>query len=1163
MQGTQMRPNEELLVDYVVDRVTGRASGHYDSLCKGNLPHDVYFVGNFRPAPDQSQDMERQLKALFNKLSPYALGGTFCFERGDTNSVVLDVTLHWACFYPVTPTLDEQRAWQQRHPAQLGAAPQVKQDSGPSGSKKARKAPERGDSIYPKYRKIICQASGRLSITKTTGKDAEIDVGSLQGAINGECHRAQAAVFADPEHLKYQPDATRSRVPQSALDGPASWSDYLSILTREISPDWAWAVACSVDRMRIDGNQIALSVQFSNVSKAEDIKELEPFLFDAVFELTVSNGSLRPMLVELMPRGFRYSREISGRGFNCGVEQTARATIRSTNVPRYNQRRLRTQDTPTARFNDLAKDPLPVLQDVHRAMRKYEARWDEINKTFRAQSHWTSEFQAEFDRDRASYVAEIKRFERGLEILQTDADALLAFQLAHHAFVEMNKPKPATKQKSAWRLFQLVFLVTQLPSIYALKSKAKADLEDRGYVDVIYFPTGGGKTEAYLAVMVFHLFFDRLRGKAAGTTAWTRFPLRLLTVQQMQRLAEAVCAAELIRVGQQDKRLSGSDIDGFSIGYFVGEDGSPNQIANPQNVHEKSQYRYLGNWTKANDPTARQDWKRITTCPSCGTESITVDFDPDSCRLYHKCQKTGCRFPHGWLPVVITDNEIFRTLPSVVVGTLDKLASIANQRKMVALFGDVDGRCSVHGYTKVQCFQDGCRDKKLINKKVPAGISGPTLMIQDELHLLKEGLGTFDSHYEGYVATYLSDVSADGIPKYIASSGTIENYERQAEHLYGVTRDRSRVFPVSGPSADESFYAMTESTVQRTFLGVLSHNKTLLNAGLELLQLYHEEVQSLSRIPNGAQSPFGGTVTPGSAGWTALLDPYLTSLVYFSSQPNLNEMRTDFDNEVNANLSDEGFRPVSILEMTGKTTTAEVTRNLEKLEKIASAGDTPVSVFATSMISHGVDVDRLNAMCFYGMPRQNAEYIQASSRVGRSHHGLVLVAFKPPRERDQSHFSYFQKFHEFLGQLVEPVAINRWATYSIERTLPGLFMAFLLQRIGNRITTGNPNIIYKRTEVANMFARGQITAAEIVAFLSRAYYLDRNSHEGAASFDRRLAEGVKQCLHQIVGATKEMWASGALYPHPMTSLRDVDEAVVVEIDRAGLDWGTRRGGTRS
>jgi hypothetical protein len=212
------------------------------------------------------------------------------------------------------------------------------------------------------------------------------------------------------------------------------------------------------------------------------------------------------------------------------------------------------------------------------------------------------------------------------------------------------------------------------------------------------------------------------------------------------------------------------------------------------------------------------------------------------------------------------------------------------------------------------------------------------------------------------------------------------------------------------------------------------------------------------------------------------------------------------------------------------------------------------------MVSHGVDLDRLNAMLFYGMPRQNGEYIQASSRVGRTNIGMVFVCHHPARERDQSHYGFFNKFHEFLGQMVEPVAINRWAKFSINRTLPGLFMAVLLQIISNR-AGGNrsPGIYYLTQEVRALIANGSIRTDDFIPVLEQAYLVDPVPPNDVArqTFRDEIHLRVQQFFDQIVGATNSQWVSEALIPRPMNSLRDVDEPIPIQLDQTGSLWSVR------
>jgi len=254
-----------------------------------------------------------------------------------------------------------------------------------------------------------------------------------------------------------------------------------------------------------------------------------------------------------------------------------------------------------------------------------------------------------------------------------------------------------------------------------------------------------------------------------------------------------------------------------------------------------------------------------------------------------------------------------------------------------------------------------------------------------------------------------------------------------------------------------------------------------------------------------------------------------------------------------------GYHSLTIDELTGNTSTERVAHILEKLETPFPRRETTLdAVLATSMVSHGVDIDRLNAMIFYGMPRQNAEYIQASSRVGRLHVGIIFNCLHPARERDQSHYSYFVKFHEFLGQLIEPVAINRWSKFSIQRTLPGLFMSVLLQLISNRQKVVSPSKYYMLDFVKKEITDGRIKASDFIPILEDAYLVNVNSGQGQDAFRSEINIRVQQFLDQIIGAgSQDIFVSNVLIPPPMNSLREVDEQIDIELDDTGNRWAMR------
>jgi hypothetical protein len=1184
---------ENKLASFIADQVQARASGRDAEDCHLNLPRDRYFIGNLRPAPQEDDDTSlfRPSSEFLNKLSPVAFGAEFRVYP-KTASFKVHVRLRWSCYYRVFPTFQQQLEFQKRQTIEseedykqqqalatnqsLAETPvetddNHKTDESPEVTetpKDRRKSRIPTDTLYIHFKKIRCEATGyiRVDINSNTQEvEWKFDKDNLQAAVSEEVKRAQKIVLSDPAHLKTMGDPKDTiRVPENVLSDLTgkSFTAFCKALQIDVIPEWQWTITPSAriaDILSSDLKERVLSLEFTNTSPMlEQDRNVEPFLFEteASFSFDVVDCLIVPFEFELAPRGFRYNvyRHVVARGFNCNVTYNGSGDFYITdNIPIFSQRRYRTQSQPLAAFADLAKNPIPVLEKILRSMEDYLDAWSDQNNVYTAQEWWTPDFQEEFERGINQYQEEIERFSTGLELIKSNPDVQAAFKLTNETFNRLPK-----EEKTSWRLFQIVFLVIQIPGIAALADPTSLYTEDRDKVDIIYFPTGGGKTEAYLSVIVFHCFFDRLRGKSAGVTAWTRFPLRLLTLQQTQRVADIIGLAELVRKEQtKELRLTKKGVAGFAVGYFVGSNATPNKLSPPQRGNNNDP-----EWVIAQDDKARQQWKRIVRCPSCRTNSIVVDFDEEAVRLRHRCTRPDCKFENGYLPIYVVDNEVYRYLPAVIVGTIDKLAGIGNQSKMSLLFGRVDGYCQIHGYFAGKCCQDECNDSKRLKRDVPQGLSGPTMFIQDELHLLKEGLGTFDAHYETFVQKMIQELKQEYPLKIIASSATIEAFERQVEHLYGRNPKEARVFPGQGPTLTESFYAETLNFPQRLFLGIIPHNKTIFNAILELVQYYHEILQELQRIPYGELSPYDGVIVPGTHDWASLLDYYATSLVYFLNTRELYSVKTDLDGDTNPNLEQASYRALEIAELTGSVSASDVSTTLERIERHnPKPGEAPDIILATNMISHGVDVERLNAMIFYGMPAQVAEYIQASSRVGRTHVGLVFMCLHPARERDQSHYEYFPKFHEFLGQLVEPVAINRWSRFSITRTLPGLFMAILLQLIAGTSNDDKDKSRGRYTRldfVKKQIRDGKIRSEQFIPILEEAYRVSGIDSPGTNAFREEIRIRVNEFFDQILGAGPHVeWVSEALLPQPMRSLRDVDEQLPVELDENGTRWATR------
>jgi len=1171
-------PKEEyLLAKYLVRQVCNRAKGRSEQECLRNYPHDAYFIGSLRPQQDGVQEILNRpshFRELINKLAPVAFGAEFRVNPG-IDELHISVELQWACYYRVFPTFEQQCEHQQHGVSESNNNVNIPEDlsrtiseplledeeeelkgiESPEVDESAldrRRARRPKDKLFIRFRKISCKAQGTVTLHHHADGRWTIDDSSLQAALDKEMKRAQQIAMDDAERIRTSgsPDE-QVRVPETVLNSEADYKAFLQTLQTDVVPEWKWGTRAEIREDDSHGSsEFVVSLEFINVSPCPaNSPNVEAFLFDTKASFRFDKGKVLPFELELAPRGFRYDQNLWGRGFNCAVEKINDdpPTFETTHTPLYRRMRYVTRTEPAARFADLAQDPIPTLDAILKAMEDYREEWDQAWREYAA-SHlqWEARFGGEFNRDRRQFEDEIRRFHRGVDLIRSDEDVRLAFKLTNETFRRSYPPK------ESWRLFQIVFLVSQIPGIVALTHPDHPDTADREMVDIIYSPTGSGKTEAYLAVIVFHCFYDRLRGKTAGVTAWTRFPLRLLTLQQTQRVADVIGIAELVRREQSDWRLNGEGIDGFAVGYFVGKEATPNEIIPPRQGDPPDP-----TWSQANDPDARQKWKRVFRCPACKTTTVRVDFDLNTVRIIHRCLNPQCAFSKGEIPVYVVDNEIYRYLPCVIVSTIDKLAGVGNQRKLAQIFGQVDGRCVVHGYYKAKCCQKECTDRNRLQVGTPSGLTGPTLFVQDELHLLKEGLGTFDAHYETFVQRLCREFGQKEPLKIIASSATIEAFQRQVEHLYGRDQANARVFPGPGPTLGRSFYAETLDYPQRLYVGILPHNKTIFNSILELIEYYHREIQHLQRLPSGTPNPYGGNLTPATEEWKSLLDFYSTSLTYFLKHRDLNSIRTDIEGDINPNLIRDGLSPLELSELTGSTSTDEVARVLERVERPSLQDESSHAVLATSMISHGVDVNRFNAMIFYGMPRQNAEYIQASSRVGRAHVGIVFTCLDPARERDRSHYAYFTKFHEFLGQLVEPVAINRWSRFSVNRTLPGLFMGVLLQLIANRSSESNPNRYYMLDFVKQKIAEGSLKAEDFIPLLEEAYHVQTPRFPNEIAFQEEIRLRVQQFFDQILGTGGgTALVSDALIPKPMRSLRDVDESVEIELDSFGSQWST-------
>lgn len=735
--------------------------------------------------------------------------------------------------------------------------------------------------------------------------------------------------------------------------------------------------------------------------------------------LEIRGLSTKPFILEGLPDSFRYDRRVAAYGVNCGVVERD-GVFSTTDTVTVDRGRPTFWNSPIPasdlRFETLAKAPLPSLTafvEAHGVWGKQAWGSDRLRARARAEA-WNSEMTKEAEAGARDFQQEHERLRNGVELLEKDAQLMRAFRLMNAAI-----GRAARGKYDGWRPFQMGFLLANLRSLCFPKEEAR-------FADIVWFATGGGKTETYLGIVVTAALLDRLRGKTSGITAWSRFPLRMLSLQQTQRFADAIAAAELVR---QEEKLGG---DPFSVGFLVGDSSTPNRI-DVEAQHGKPD---------PDDPEMPNRYKVLLRCPFCRSEKVEMVFNRRLWRLEHRCAGDEGKCP--WtrteaLPFFIVDEEIYRILPTVLVGTLDKAATISMQAAMRGLVGPPWGRCSVpgHGFTYAPrakrptgCLVPGCKGGVTKLTMAPE-LFAPTLRLQDELHLLKDSLGAVDAHYEALL-DHLQGVLAGTSSKVLGSSATLTGYRKQVDVLY---RREGRVFPALGPSAGEGFWSSESRDLARRFVALAPRGVTVeyaVDRSIEQLQVC---LRRLRDEPGAVCAEIG---VPHELA-PKLLSRYGVNVVYGNTLRDLDATTRSFETQIKV----EGNLEYRTL--TGRTPFEEVRETLHRLENPEPAFDDRIHLIAASaMMSHGVDVDRLNVLAMVGLPLTTAEFIQTSARVGRTYPGLVLVFPKMARERDASVFRSFEHFVRQGDRFVEPVPITRRSRRVLERTIAGLVLARIL-----------------------------------------------------------------------------------------------------------------------
>lgn len=570
----------------------------------------------------------------------------------------------------------------------------------------------------------------------------------------------------------------------------------------------------------------------------------------------------------------------------------------------------------------------------------------------------------------------------------------------------------------SWRPFQLAFLLMSVNSMI----DDTIENTDRDVVDLIWFPTGGGKTEAYLGLTAFTIFYRKLAhlDESGGTAIIMRYTLRLLAAQQFTRASTLICACELIRQESLERRSIYPQYDlgdnEISIGLWIGGSHTPNKNKEAIECYDK-----LSKAINKNLEYTKEQYNKfqVLKCPWCGTKLVR-DVDGNNnlvgrwgYRLKNKkhfylcCTHEDCQFTDK-LPLQVVDEELYDNPPTLLFATVDKFAMMPWYGEIGRFFAtDTDNRT-------------------------------PELIIQDELHLISGPLGSMVGLYEAAI-DYLC--CNKGIkPKIIASTATICRAKEQCSALYN--REVFQ-FPPQGIDESDSFFARSADRKikpGRKYIGLMPSGKTKAMMESRILA-------SLLQIVKESQYD------------DEIKDAYWTLTTYFNSLKELGKCSTVVQNDVRDNIERMAHRNSYVRgkriilkadELTSRVSTTELNQTLNKLEKIHYSQENwdnkiyPVNLLlATNMISVGIDVDRLNAMVIVGQPKLTSEYIQASSRVGRKYPGVVFVQYDGARSRDRSHYEQFKSYHESFYRYVEPTGVTPFSEPARKRALHAVMVSLI------------------------------------------------------------------------------------------------------------------------
>lgn len=691
-------------------------------------------------------------------------------------------------------------------------------------------------------------------------------------------------------------------------------------------------------------------------------------------------------------------------GHGCGAEWDGNepASVRTTFLPRHE---LLLSEAAGGDGAGLGMDELAEAADFGPLEALVEGYREWIARTRESDAGLGGDHDETLARHMNEAEQAADRMADGVRVLREDEDVRRAFRLMNRAMAQQRSRQefhrgggigdPQSTSGAKWRPFQIAFILTNLRGL------TDASSDDRKIADVLWFPTGGGKTEAYLGLIGIAVLLRRIRDpRAAGVSVLMRYTLRLLTLQQFERATGLICALEQVRSQELP------DTEPISIGLWVGQGSTPNSVKDAEAALKVARRGGVVDDKDGADPV------QLRACPWCGSDLDASNYHivENGTRMVVKCANDACRYRSG-LPVHIIDSDVYTHRPSLVIGTVDKFAMVPWKAETGALLGRTDDRVVA---------------------------PSPDLVIQDELHLISGPLGTMVGLYETAIDALLT---GEASPKIVASTATIR---RAAEQVRAVFAREARQFPPAGASHRDSYFSVevdADRKASRQYVGVMAPGSS--HATL-MIRVYASLLQSAAAVAEDDPTA----------------DLYWTLLGYFNSLRVLGGSYMQIIDDVPDQMKVVARRRGEVAreigtprEMTSRKKSGEIPAELRALACVRGDKDSPDVVLATNMISVGVDVDRLGLMAVMGQPQTTSEYIQATSRVGRRNPGLVVTIYNASRSRDLSHYENFVGYHRALYRHVEATSATPFAPRARDRALH----AVLVSMARHGISGAEPN----------------------------------------------------------------------------------------------------------